>query len=51
MWWWHCSFQSDDNKDGKLTLQEMLNHEDIFYNTVYENSDDDYDDDDGHDEF
>lgn len=51
MWWWQCSFQSDDNKDGKLTLQEMLNHEDIFYNTVYENSDDDYDDDDGHDEF
>lgn len=46
----HCSFQSDDNKDGKLTLQEMLNHEDIFYNTVYENIDDD-DNDDGHDEF
>ncbi|KAK9914532.1 hypothetical protein M0R45_038306 [Rubus argutus] len=44
-------YESDDNKDGKLTLQEMLNHEDIFYNTVYENSDDDYDDDDGHDEF
>jgi hypothetical protein len=47
--------QADDDEDKKLTLQEMLNHESVFYNTVYaddhvENDDDDDDDDDDHDE-
>ncbi|XP_050386929.1 uncharacterized protein LOC126803210 [Argentina anserina] len=42
--------EADDNKDGKLTLQEMLQHEDVFYNTVYESSSDD-DSHDDHDEF
>ncbi|KAL6123063.1 hypothetical protein ACLB2K_075586 [Fragaria x ananassa] len=42
--------EADDNKDGKLTLEEMLHHEDVFYNTVYESSDDD-DIHDDHDEF
>ncbi|MED6148899.1 hypothetical protein PIB30_057389 [Stylosanthes scabra] len=28
--------KADDNKDGKLSLQEMLNHEYIFYNTVHD---------------
>ncbi|XP_030500254.2 uncharacterized protein LOC115715727 [Cannabis sativa] len=42
--------EADDNKDGKLTLEEMLNHESIFYSTVY--NDDTYEDfeDDFHDE-
>ncbi|KAK9204620.1 hypothetical protein WN943_014884 [Citrus x changshan-huyou] len=36
--------QADDNRDGNLTLDEMLNHEYIFYNTVYNDvDDDDYD--------
>jgi prepilin-type processing-associated H-X9-DG protein len=45
--------QADDNEDNKLTLQEMLNHEFAFYNTVYADGhveDDDDDDDDDHDE-
>ncbi|XP_027109643.1 uncharacterized protein [Coffea arabica] len=29
--------EADENRDGKLTLDEMLNHEHIFYNTVYDN--------------
>lgn len=33
--------QADDNRDGNLTLDEMLNHEYIFYNTVYNDADDD----------
>ncbi|CAK8570179.1 unnamed protein product [Lathyrus sativus] len=39
--------EADDNEDKKLTLEEMLNHEFIFYNTVHEDnhmeSDDYYD--------
>ncbi|CAI8605717.1 unnamed protein product [Vicia faba] len=39
--------EADDNEDKQLTLEEMLNHEFIFYNTVYadghEESDDDHD--------
>lgn len=39
--------QTDDNGDRKLSLQEMLNHEFIFYNTVHadghQESDDDHD--------
>ncbi|GMI95285.1 hypothetical protein like AT4G27790 [Hibiscus trionum] len=45
--------EADDNKDGYLTLQEMLNHENIFYNSLYENDDDDDDEynyDDFHDD-
>uniref|UniRef100_A0A5B7C332 Putative calumenin-B-like n=1 Tax=Davidia involucrata TaxID=16924 RepID=A0A5B7C332_DAVIN len=43
--------EADDNGDGKLTLNEMINHEYIFYNTVYEGSPyDNDDDDDYHDE-
>ncbi|KAG4915161.1 hypothetical protein JHK87_052718 [Glycine soja] len=38
---------ADDNGDGKLTLQEMLDHEFTFYNTVHadghQESDDDHD--------
>ncbi|KAG4954448.1 hypothetical protein JHK82_040033 [Glycine max] len=39
--------EADDDGDGKLTLQEMLDHEFTFYNTVhadgYQESDDDHD--------
>ncbi|KAM7268755.1 hypothetical protein ACFE04_010921 [Oxalis oulophora] len=38
--------EADDNKDGKLTLSEMLNNEYIFYSTVYHEEEDDYDTDD-----
>ncbi|XVE58339.1 hypothetical protein DITRI_Ditri04bG0162200 [Diplodiscus trichospermus] len=34
--------EADDNKDGNLTIEEMLDHENLFYNTLYE--DDDFDD-------
>ena len=37
--------QADDNKDGSLSLDEMLNHEDIFYSTVYDENNEDYDED------
>ncbi|OIT02024.1 PREDICTED: calumenin-A [Nicotiana attenuata] len=29
--------EADDNQDGKLTLDEILNHESIFYSTIYDN--------------
>ncbi|CAN4099462.1 unnamed protein product [Withania somnifera] len=29
--------EADDDKDGKLSLDEILNHESIFYSTVYDN--------------
>lgn len=45
-----CLLQADDNRDGVLTLNEMLNHEYIFYSTVYDASHEDDDDDDFHDE-
>ncbi|EEF36123.1 Reticulocalbin-2 precursor, putative [Ricinus communis] len=35
--------EADDNGDNYLTLDEMLNHENTFYTTMYDN--DDYDDD------
>jgi len=39
--------QADDNGDRKLTLQEMLDHESVFYNTVHadghQESDEDHD--------
>ncbi|XVF51031.1 hypothetical protein PTKIN_Ptkin04bG0150800 [Pterospermum kingtungense] len=31
-------YKADDNKDGNLTFEEMLNHENIFYNSLYEDS-------------
>uniref|UniRef100_A0A7N2MH93 EF-hand domain-containing protein n=1 Tax=Quercus lobata TaxID=97700 RepID=A0A7N2MH93_QUELO len=37
--------EADDNKDGNLSLDEMLNHEHILYNTVFDESKEDYDDD------
>lgn len=43
----YITLQADDNKDGYLTLDEMLNHEYLFYRTVYENRNRDYED---HDE-
>ncbi|GMH18348.1 hypothetical protein Nepgr_020189 [Nepenthes gracilis] len=42
--------EADDNKDGKLTPEEMVNHEDAFYDAVYTEEDDE-DDGDFHDEF
>ncbi|XP_068646251.1 uncharacterized protein [Aristolochia californica] len=44
--------EADDDKNGKLSLQEMLDHPFSFYNNIYRqrNYDDD-DDDDLHDEF
>lgn len=40
-----CFYQADDNKDGNLSLDEMLNHDHIFYNTVYDESNEDLDED------
>ncbi|KAK9292032.1 hypothetical protein L1049_019986 [Liquidambar formosana] len=42
--------EADDNGDGRLTLDEMLNHEYIFYSTVYDDRNEDDDDDFIHDE-
>ncbi|CAI9086929.1 OLC1v1020865C2 [Oldenlandia corymbosa var. corymbosa] len=43
--------EGDDNGDGKLSLEEMLNHEHIFFSAVYDNGKDDDDQIDGyHDE-
>ncbi|KAL7003637.1 hypothetical protein U1Q18_004787 [Sarracenia purpurea var. burkii] len=44
--------EADDNRDGKLDLDEMIMHDNIFYNTVYESGlfDDDDDFDDFHEE-
>ncbi|KAG2701415.1 hypothetical protein I3760_06G043700 [Carya illinoinensis] len=41
----HLIRQADDNKDGNLSLDEMLNHDHIFYNTVYDESNEDLDED------
>ncbi|KAH7543816.1 hypothetical protein ACOSP7_031389 [Xanthoceras sorbifolium] len=30
--------EADDNKDGNLSLNEMLNHEDMFYSAIYDES-------------
>lgn len=35
------AYQADDDGDGNLTLEEMLDHEYTFYSTVY--NEDDYD--------
>ncbi|XP_010267532.1 PREDICTED: calumenin [Nelumbo nucifera] len=48
--------EADDDRDGSLTLEEMLRHEFVFYGTVFEDdefneNDDDDDDDDSRDEF
>lgn len=42
-----CYFQADDNKDGNLSLEEMLNHEYMFYTSLFE---EDEEDDELHDE-
>jgi hypothetical protein len=40
--------QADDDKDGRLSLDEMLTHPYVFYNTAYDHGQhDDY----THDEF
>jgi hypothetical protein len=36
--------KADDNKDNKLSLEEMLNHYLSFYNIVYMDDHYDYDD-------
>ncbi|XWS38003.1 hypothetical protein CRYUN_Cryun19dG0093200 [Craigia yunnanensis] len=41
---------ADDNKDGNLTVEEMLNHENILYNSLYDDSIEDGGFDDIHDE-
>lgn len=48
-----CFFliQADDNKDGKLTLDEMLDHDYVFYSTVYDAGVNDDNEEDYHDEF
>ncbi|KAI4307080.1 hypothetical protein L6164_030308 [Bauhinia variegata] len=42
--------EADDNKDWNLSLQEMLNHEFVFYNTVYADEHEEFDQDHDHDE-
>lgn len=42
--------EADDDKDGSLTLNEMIRHEDVFYSAVFEESDFDDDDYDLHNE-
>lgn len=36
-------WQADDDKDGKLSVEEMLNHEDVFYKAVHHEDLDDED--------
>lgn len=36
------SVQADESKDGRLTLDEMLNHPYIFYSTAYDEDEFDY---------
>ncbi|XP_021291767.1 calumenin-B [Herrania umbratica] len=43
-------YEADDNKDGNLTMEEILNHESVFYNSLYDDSIDNDDFDDDHDE-
>lgn len=43
-------FQADSDKDGRLTLAEMIEHPYVFYSAIFD--EDDTDDDYGlHDEF
>ncbi|XP_031115123.1 reticulocalbin-2 [Ipomoea triloba] len=35
--------EADDNKDARLTLDEMLNHDTLFYDTIYDNEKDEDD--------
>jgi len=41
--------QADTDKDGRLTLQEMIEHPYVFYSAIFSDDDDEYDD--FHDEF
>ncbi|KAK6926036.1 EF-hand domain [Dillenia turbinata] len=43
-------YEADDNKDGKLSLEEMLNHELLFYSTVVQDGKYDYDYDDDYED-
>jgi len=44
-----CSIlQADTDKDGRLSLQEMIEHPYVFYNAIFSGDDED---DDFHDEF
>ncbi|XP_048420973.1 reticulocalbin-2-like [Pyrus x bretschneideri] len=43
--------EADDNKDRKLTLEEMLDHDYVFYSTVYDDGINEDFDADFHDEF
>lgn len=44
------SYQADSDKDGRLTLAEMIEHPYVFYSAIF--NEDDSDDDYGfHDEF
>ncbi|KAI4319955.1 hypothetical protein MLD38_033488 [Melastoma candidum] len=36
----HLIREADDNKDGKLSLEEMFNHEESFYGSLFEEEDD-----------
>eukprot|EP00271_Cylindrocystis_brebissonii_P008437 TRINITY_DN2271_c0_g2_i1.p1 TRINITY_DN2271_c0_g2~~TRINITY_DN2271_c0_g2_i1.p1 ORF type:complete len:437 (-),score=73.26 TRINITY_DN2271_c0_g2_i1:242-1552(-) len=45
----HMVEQTDENKDGLLTLEEMLRHPYVFYNVAYD--DDSHEDESFHDEF
>ncbi|GJP39682.1 hypothetical protein CLOM_g24028 [Closterium sp. NIES-68] len=49
----HMMTEADDNKDKRLSLEEMLAHWDVFYDAMDEEGDDSYDwaSDDEHDEF
>ncbi|KAK8496343.1 hypothetical protein V6N12_009511 [Hibiscus sabdariffa] len=47
----HLMREADDNKDGDLTLEEMLNHNSIFYNSLYEDDDEEYDYEDDENDF
>lgn len=44
-------FQADSNKDGRLTLAEMIEHPYVFYSAIFDNEDDSDDDYGFHDEF
>ncbi|KAJ4979333.1 hypothetical protein NE237_010113 [Protea cynaroides] len=43
--------EADDDKDGKLTIDEILNHEEVFYSKVFESEFDDNNDNDDDDDF
>lgn len=40
--------QAEDDKDGRLTLTDMIKHPYLFYSAIFNNDNDEYDD--SHDE-